>query len=275
MKVRNSLVGILLFMLTLSGCSLLPDKVDETKGWSAQKFYSEAKFAMSDGDYEKAITYLEGLEARYPFGRYSKQAQLDVAYAYYKDGQHDAAIAAANRFIKLNPRNTFVDYAYYLRGVVNFNRNLTFITRFVPSDTSQRDPGSTLAAFNDFSELVQRFPNSNYAEDARNRMIYLRNNLAMHEVHVAHYYVKRGAYLAAANRSKVVIEKYQRTPAVQEALAILVASYEKLGLEELSLDAARVYAINEASGNFIIPDPDAGDEISVVKKVWNYLEFDD
>ena len=265
---------LLLSLSLLSACSLLPDQEDETKGWSAQKFYAEASQAMAEGEYDQAIKYYEGLEARYPFGRYAMQAQLDVAYAYYKNGEHESAIAAADRFIKLHPRNPYVDYAYYIKGVVNFTRNLTFFSRFFPTDTSQRDPGSTLNSFNDFAELVRRFPDSEYSEDARMRMIYLRNNLAMTELHVARYYMKREAYIAAANRAKTVVEKYQRTPAVKEALEIMISAYDKLGLTQLSADAGRVLAQNEAAGSFDIPDPDAGKEPSLSRKLWDYLELD-
>lgn len=267
------ILSLLLTLLFVSGCSIFGEQADETKGWSAQKFYSEAKAAMAEGDYEKAVKYYEGLESRYPFGQYAMQSQLDVAYAYYKDGNPESAIAAANRFIKLHPRNLFVDYAYYLKGIVNFNRNLGFVTRFVPTDTSQRDPGTTLDSFNDFSELVRRFPNSEYAEDARNRMIYLRNNLAAHEMHVARYYMKRGAYLAAANRSVTVIEKYQRTPSVDDALRVLLAAYDELGLEGLSNDAIRVLALNEKRGTLKIPEEDTKED-SYGKQAWDFLELD-
>ncbi|TVO70771.1 outer membrane protein assembly factor BamD [Sedimenticola selenatireducens] len=271
---KTRIIIITLTLILLSGCSLLPKEKDETLGWSAQKFYTEASFAMSDHDYETAIKYFEGLESRYPFGRYAMQAQLDVAYAYYKDGNHEAAIAAADRFIRLHPRNPHVDYAYYLKGIVNFNRNLSFITRFIPTDTSQRDPGSTIDSFNDFAELVRRFPESQYADDARKRMFYLRNNLASHEVHVARYYMKRGAYLAAANRCVTVIEKYQRTPAVKEALEIMIEAYDKLGLEELSTDAKRVLAANIQNGSLDVVDRDYEEEKSLGQAVWDYFELD-
>lgn len=229
---------------------------------------------MADGDYERAIKYYEGLESRYPFGRYAMQAQLDVAYAYYKNDEPESAIAAADRFIKLHPRNPYVDYAYYIKGVVHFTQNLTFLSRFFPTDSSQRDPGSTLSAFNDFSELVRRFPDSEYADDARSRMIYLRNNLAMSELHIARYYMKREAYIAAANRAKKIVEKYQRTPAVKEALQILVAAYQKMDMPQLASDAERVLALNESAGNFDIPDPNAGRKPSLGRKLWDYLELD-
>ena len=267
---------LLLALLVLSACSLLPKEEDETKGWSAQKFYSEASFALSDGDYETAIDYYEKLEARYPFGRFAMQAQLDVAYAYYKNGGHESAIAAADRFIRLHPRNNFVDYAYYLKGIVNFNRNLSFLTRFIPTDTSQRDPGASLDSFNDFAELVRRFPASQYSEDARKRMYYLRNNLARNEIHVARYYIKRGAYLAAANRCVTVIEKYQRTPSVREALEIMISAYDKLGMEKLSSDARRVLAMKESTGAFIQTEEDEYQEDkSLGKAIWDYLELDE
>ncbi|MCB1763375.1 MAG: outer membrane protein assembly factor BamD [Gammaproteobacteria bacterium] len=258
--------------LLLSACSLLPEQIDETKDWSAQKFYKEASESMAAGDYQKAIEYYETLEARYPFGQYAIQSQIDVAYAYYKDGKAVEAIAAADRFIKLHPRNPHVDYAYYLKGLVNFNRNLGFIQRFIPTDTSQRDPVTTLSSFNDFAELVRLYPDSEYSADARQRMVYLRNNLAMNEMHVARYYMKRGAYLAAANRCVTVIEKYQRTPSVKEALEILALAYDKLGMQELSADARRVLAINQASGALEIPETEV--EESYGRKIWNYLELD-
>ena len=264
-----------LFVLSVSACSLLPEQEDETKDWNAQKFYTEASGALAEGDYEAAIKYYEGLEARYPFGRYAMQSQLDIAYAYYKNDDRESAIAAANRFIKLHPRNPFVDYAYYLKGIVNFNRNLSFITRFIPTDTSQRDPGATLDSFNDFAELVRRFPESEYSDDARKRMIYLRNNLATHEIHVARYYMKRGAYIAALNRSITVVEKYQRTPAIKEALEIMVDAYNKLGQQQLADDTQRVLALNLESGAFAEPTQDAEQERSLGGVVWDYLELDE
>ena len=271
--MRIAPLATLIIVLFLStGCSLLPGQEDETKGWSAQRFYNAAKAAMSEGNYDKAVEYFEGLEARYPFGQYALQSQLEVAYAYYKDGKPEAAIAAANRFIKLNPRNPHVDYAYYLKGIVNFNRNLGFINRFVPTDTSQRDAGAALSSFKDFAELVRRYPESIYAEDARLRMIHLRNNVAMHELQVARYYMKRGAWLAAANRANTVIRKYQRTPAVKPALEMLVIAYDKLGLVELSNDAVRVLALNEKKGAFDIPQTE--EEKSLIESAWDYFQLD-
>ena len=178
-------------VLFLIGCSLLEDKQDKEAGWSAKKFYEEAKAVLDRGNYDKAIKLYEKLEARYPFGLYAAQAQLDIAYAYYKFEEPDSAIAAADRFIKLHPRNPHVDYAYYLKGLVNYNRGIGFLGRFIPTDTSQRDPGPANDAYRDFSELTKRFSQSRYFEEAKQRMVALKNNLAMYEIHVARYYFKK------------------------------------------------------------------------------------
>ena len=268
---KTRVLSLLFAVFFVTSCGLLPDKIDETKDWSAQKFYAEASESLADGNYERAIKLYESLEARYPFGQFATQAQLDVAYAYYKDSQPESAIAAANRFIKLHPRNEYVDYAYYLKGIVNFNRNVGFITRFIPTDISQRDPGTALESFKDFAELVERFPESRYAADARKRLVYLRNNLAMYQVHVATFYMKRGAYLAAANRAMTVVEGYQRTPAMKQALEIMVRAYEKMGMTQLSQDAQRVLALNEAKGTF---DLAAEDKETLGERFWEFLELD-
>lgn len=264
---------ILTFSLWLHGCSIFETEQDETKHWSAQKLYSEASTALSDGDYAQAIKYYETLEARFPFGRYAMQSQLDVAYAHYKAEEPEAAIAAADRFIKLHPQDRHVDYAYYLKGLVNYNRKWGLLDRYIPTDPSQRDPGSARDSFQDFSELVRRFPNSPYTEDARKRMLYLRDNLAQNEIHVARYYLRRGAYLAAANRAKHVVENYSRTTAARSALEVMIEAYGQLGLDTLQADARRVLELNEAKGVFVssIPQPE---EISWGSKVWDTLGLD-
>jgi len=257
-----------------SGCSIFGGKeYDQTEGWSASKLYAEAASEMDSGNYKQAIELYEKLESRYPFGRYAMQAQLDVAYANYRAEEPDAAIAAADRFIKLYPQNPYVDYAYYLKGIVNYNRSVGFLDRYVPTDPSQRDPGAALDAFVDFSELVKRFPNSKYAADAQQRMVYLRNNLARNEVNVARYYMKRQAYLAAANRANYVIERFQRTSAVEDALEILVDAYKALGEEKLAADAQRVLDVNRKAGRFISDEPAPG-EVSLARKFWDYLSLD-
>ena len=264
---------ILLFSF-ISACSLLPEEKDHTKDWSANKFYTEASSELRVGNYETAIKYYELLEARYPFGKYAMQSQIDLAYAYYRDGQAESALAAADRFIRLHPEHPAVAYALYLKGIVNFNRRLGFLTRFIPTDTSQRDPGAALDSFKDFSELTRKFPDSEYAEDARKRMIYLRNNLAKHELHVASYYMERGAYVAAVNRAAAVVEKYQRTPAVKQALELMIDAYTKLGKDKLAEDTRRVLALNEEKGNFST-DPLDLEEPSIGRRIWDYLELDE
>ena len=263
---------VLLAVFVLSGCSAFKDK-DETKGWSQQKLYSEATSEMEAGNYQRAIKYYEILESRYPFGKYAHQSQLNLAYAYYRFSEPESALAAADRFIKLHPRHPATAYAYYLRGLVNFNRSLGFLDRFLPTDTSQRDPGATLDSYKDFGEVIQQFPNSEYAEDAARRMLYLRNNLARHEVHVARYYMQRGAFLAAANRAEYVVQNYQRTPALRDALEVMIDAYGRLGLEQLEGDARRVLAANEDSGA-LIPDPHDLVEKPLGLRIWEFFELD-
>jgi outer membrane protein assembly factor BamD len=264
----------LVLAVALAGCGVFGKEIDLTENWTAPRLYAEASSELDSGNYAKAIEYYEKLEARYPFGRYAMQSQLDVAYANYRADEPEAAIAAADRFIKLYPQNPYVDYAYYLKGIVNYNRSVGFLDRYVPTDASQRDPGSALDAFVDFSALVERFPDSRYAEDARQRMLYLRNNLAKHEVNVARYYMRRGAYLAAANRANYVIERFQRTSAVESALEILVDAYTALDKPELAADAKRVLQLNRDAGRFISDEPEPGD-VSLARKVWEYLSLDE
>lgn len=237
--------GILLaFTLALGGCGLLPKVKDETAGWSAQKLYAEAKDNLNEGNYERAVKLFETLESRYPFGRYAQQAQLEVAYAYYKDNEPISAVAACDRFIKLHPNHPNVDYAYYLKGLANFNDDLGFLGKVVDQDLSERDPRAARDAFLAFKELVTRFPDSKYAADSAARMNYLVNALASHEVHVAKYYLKREAWVAAANRAKEVLKTYPEAPALEEALAIMVLTYDKLKLPDLRDDAQRVLNLN-------------------------------
>lgn len=266
----------LVFGLLLGACSETPDETnDEYSEWSAEQFYNEARGALNEKRYDKAAKLYEKLEARYPFGKYATQSQLDVAYAYYKNDEPDSAIAAADRFIKLNPAHPNVDYAYYIKGLVNYNRGIGFIDRFIPTDSSQRDPGSTLDSFKDFEELLRRFPNSRYAEDSRKRIISLRNNLAMHEIHVADFYMRRGAYLAAARRCAEVLRKYQRTQAVPVALEIMEQAYRKLGMAQLADDAKRVYEANYAEGAPGQAAKDVNYDPSAVEKLWKFMGLEE
>ncbi|TCO80208.1 Beta-barrel assembly machine subunit BamD [Plasticicumulans lactativorans] len=237
-------LALLLAFAGVSGCSLLPDKIDETRNWSAAKFYSEAKDALDNGNYQQAITYYEKLQARYPFGKYAQQAQLESIYAYYKDSEPDSAIAAADRFIKTNPRHPYVDYAYYLKGLVNFNRADGPVDRLLPADPTRTDSATAMQSFNDFNELVTKFPDSKYAPDARQRMLFLRNNLASYEVNVAAFYLERGAYVAAVNRGKYVLENYSSAPAAADALAVMTRAYAAMGMRDLARDYLRVLREN-------------------------------
>jgi outer membrane protein assembly factor BamD len=250
---------IIIVTLFLSSCSM-PDQIDATKNWSASQFYSQAKEALMDGDYDEAIKLYNGLQARYPFGRYATQSQLDIIYAHYKNGEPDSAITAADRFIKLNPQSPYVDYAYYMKGIANYNRNQSIFSRLLPSDPSERDAGAALDAFNDFEKLVRRYPKSKYSADARQRMLYLRNNIAKYQIHIADYYMRRGAYLAAANRANRVVTQFQRTDAMQQALEIMIDAYIQLGMTELADDARRVLSTNLERGHLNKPAETESDE---------------
>jgi outer membrane protein assembly factor BamD len=236
--MKRSLAVIL--ALLLCACGLLPESKDETSGWSADKLYTEAKDEIARGGYTNAIKYLEKLEARYPYGRYAQQAQIELAYVYFKDGDHASAIAACDRFIKLHPNHPNVDYIYYLKGLVNFNEDLGIMGKISRQDLSERDPKAARESFDAFKDLVSRYPGSKYAPDAIARMKYLVNALASYEVHVARYYMKRGAYVAAANRAQYTLLNYAQTPAVEEALFVMVKAYDTLGMTDLRDDADRV-----------------------------------
>lgn len=234
----------LITVMLLTACGTLSDAPDETAGWSAQKIYTEAKDAMETAAFERAITLFEKLEARYPFGRYAQQAQLEIAYAYYKAGETAPAIAACDRFIKLHPNHPSVDYAHYLKGLVNFNDDLGFFGNVSRQDPTERDSRAALDALAAFRELVIKFPDSRYSDDARQRIAYLVNALASNEVHVARYYMKRRAYLAAINRAQAVVKTYSQAPAVEDALVVMVLAYDALGLTQLKDDAQRVLLKN-------------------------------
>jgi len=235
----------------LPGCGLLPTEKDETVGWSAQKLYDEAKDAMASKTWDKAIKYLEKLEARYPYGRFAQQAQIDIAYSYWKNGERASAMAAADRFIKLYPNHVNVDYAYYLKGLVNFNEVGGILTIIDTPDMTERDSKGSRESFDAFKELVQRFPDSKYAEDARARMRYLVNSLAQYEVHVARYYMKRGAYVAAANRADFALKNYPQAPAIEEAIFIKVKAYDALGMTDLRDASDRVMRTNFPESKYL------------------------
>ena len=234
----------LLTSILLGGCAGSEGQKDDTDIWSEAKLYSEATDKMNDADFAKCGKYFEKLEARFPFGPYSQQAQINSAYCYWKAQDTTQALVAIDRFIKLHQGNENLDYAYYLKGLITFNDDLGWLGRFTGQDLSERDPKAAKDAFESFKVVVERFPNSKYAPDSLDRMRYIVNSLAEADVIVARFYYQRGAYLASANRAQLVIRDYDRAPAVEEALYLLYKSYEKLGMVELSNDTARVFKLN-------------------------------
>ncbi|MCL4122080.1 UNVERIFIED_CONTAM: hypothetical protein GTU68_010554 [Idotea baltica] len=256
-------------MLLANGCAWFndvnnitneEDKLD-TSGFTEKDFYNTVQNDLKGGFWHTAIDNLEALEAQFPFGDYAEQAQLELIYARYKANEHETAIAAADRFIRLHPQHPNVDYAYYLKGLSSFAKSKGFFDQLLPTDETKRDPGSARNSFSTFSELLNRFPESPYAPDARKRMIYLRNILARHEIHAANYYFFRGAYLAAANRGRYVVENFQKTPAVPDGLAVMAQAYYLMQMNDLANDAATLLATNypnhpalDSDGSFLYQD---------------------
>jgi outer membrane protein assembly factor BamD len=242
--------GLVLAMgLFLSGCANTPS--DPTVGWSPEKIYTEARDQANSGAWDKAISFYEKLEGRAAGTVLAQQAQIDKAFAQYKTGDKAQAIATLDRFIRLHPASPALDYAYYLKGLVNFNDNLGLFSFLTRQDLSERDQMAAKDSFEAFKELTTRFPDSKYSADARLRMTYIVNALASYEVHVARYYANRGAHVAAVNRAQQAISDYQGVPAVEEALAILVGSYEALGMTGLRDDAKRVLEKNFPRSDFL------------------------
>lgn len=239
----RGLLAIFLAIL-ISGCGLLPAETDITAGWSASKLYAESKDAQADGAWDKAAKYLEKLESRFPYGRYAQQAQLELGYVYWKGSEPGSALAACDRFIKLHPNHPSVDYVYYLKGLINFNEDLGLMGYISTQNPSERDPKAARDAFDALRELATRYPESKYTPDALKRLNYLVNSMASQEVNVARYYARRGAHIAAANRAQQAIKSYPEAPAIEEAMYILVTSYDKLAMNDLRDDADRVMRQN-------------------------------
>ncbi len=238
--IPQSLAALCVATLILTGCSSLRS----TKVTDADQLYDKAKQDLNNRDFAFAVKNLELLEARFPFSNATRQAQLDMLYAYYENGDKESVIDQADQFIRENPTHPRVDYAYYMKGLANFDRDRNFMERWFQIDLSKRPPETSRTSFQDFQSLVQRFPNSQYAADARQRMIFLRNRLANYEVYVARYYYNRGAYVAALNRTKYAIENYDGAPATQTALQLSRDAYTKLGLLDLAEKTAKVLASN-------------------------------
>ncbi len=248
--LKHTLIAITI--LALSGCSFFggdkksdSEEIPETE--SAEQLYNRARAKLDGKDYQGAIENYETLESRYPFGNYAQQAQLESAYAYYKYEEYDSAIATADRFIQLNPKHPRIDYAYYIKGLTNFYRGNGILNVVIPRDPSDKDPQPLQQAFNDFNLLVTNYPDSRYTPDSRQRMVFVRNMLAKHEMHVADFYMRRGAYIAVVNRSKYVMEKYQGADTMPQALMSMSNAYQKLGLNDLAEDSMKVLRLNYPS----------------------------
>lgn len=231
----------LVFSFALAGCSGNKHKNDEL---TEQEYYQQAKKSMEKNNYSLAIERLKTLESRYPFGRYGEQAQLELMYSYYKVGDQPNVLATAERFIRLHPLHEQVDYAYYMRGVATYDMGFNFVERYFKHDVARRDPSPMQDAFYYFSELMQRFPDSAYVADARARMVYIKERLASYEIAVTRYLIKRHSFLAAANRATTVVENYQRTPSVPEALALQAEAFYYLDMHEESKQAVAVLRHN-------------------------------
>lgn len=255
--MRHSLAVFLL--LSLSACSVfepLPngDAPSSGKVTTAEELYGEAKAHLNDGEYSDALKRYEKLQARFPYGRYAQQAMLEMAYAYYRQGEPDPAISTADRFIKQFPNNPHIDYAYYLKGLANFNGEISLLNSMSGQDPSERDPSAPQSSFDAFKELATRFPNSRYAPDARLRMQYLVNMLAKHELHIAHFYQRRGAYIAAVNRAQNILKTYPNSPATRDALGVMVQSYDAMGMTQLRDDTQRVLTQNGGAAISLLSD---------------------
>jgi outer membrane protein assembly factor BamD len=256
--IRTALLPLLLVVTLTGGCALWGGRDDDRDpeadlDATEQLLYRNVQRSLRSGNYQQAIENLERLEARFPFGRYAEQAQLELIYAHYMSFNPEAARTSADRFIRLHPQHPNVDYAYYLKGLAAYNKNPGVFDRLFATDIAKRDMTSAREAYADFSELLARFPDSPYAPDAKKRMLHLRDILARHELHVASFYMERRAYVAAANRARYIVQNYPRADSVPDALALLVEANYKLGLEEAAHDALEVLAAN-------FPDYEAFDQ---------------
>ncbi len=247
MKFSTHLVLLTFAACLLAGCASNESREERLRQQAREteiNLYNAAQRNLRSQQWEIAIQNLQALEDNFPFGTYAEQAQLEIIYAYYRNVEYDAAIASADRFIRLHPRHRNVDFAYYYKGLSSFTDGGGLFDRFTDTDPATRDPGAARESFAHFNQLLTLFPNSVYAPDAEKRMLYLRNLLARHEIQVANYYFKRGAYIAAINRGRNVVENFQQTPAVPDALAVMVQGYQLLGMEELVQDSLAILKMN-------------------------------
>ena len=260
MKAKILLINLVLTTL-LSSCSYWESalkEADPTVGMSAAEIYAQGKEFLDVEDYPNSIKYFDILEARYPFGKYSTQAMLDLAYAAYQSNLKDEAIVNCDRFIRLYPNHPNVSYAYYLRALSNFDKDRNFITEIFAQDPSKYDVTKLRQSFDDFTIVVNKFPKSKYAKDSRNRLIYIKNMIAENELYIAKYYSKRSAHVAAIERVKYMLKNYSGTPSSEEGLLVMINSYNNLKMKDLAYDTSRVlkenypeYTITETNNNFI------------------------
>jgi outer membrane protein assembly factor BamD len=276
MQVKHLLL-IAILALT-AACSSKQPEVDENL--SEVELYQQAQADLDNRSYTQAIAKLKALESRYPFGRYAEQAQLELIYAYYKNAEPEAAKSSAERFIRLHPQHANVDYAYYLKGLASFDQDRGLLARFLPLDMTKRDPGAARDSYNEFAQLTSRYPNSRYAPDAKQRMIYLRNLLAAYEVHVGHYYLTRQAYVAAANRGRYVVENFQETPSVADGLAIMTEAYQRLSMDDLAATSLETLKLNYPdhpsleNGQFVPREEEADNRSWLAKATLGLIETD-
>jgi outer membrane protein assembly factor BamD len=256
--VRGSVVALCIVLLAAAGCHTHRER--EEKKATPDSLYKKAHKALQSNDFNGAVKVYEQLTARFPFTDEARQSRLDLIYAYYRAGEGESATDAAETFIRENPAHPRVDYAWYVKGLVEFERTPNMIEHLFRADLSQRPPSTARKAFAAFKTVVEQYPKSEYAHDSLQRMIYLRNRLASYEVHVARYYFKRGAYIAAAQRSKGAIEQYDGAPAVREALQIMIESYDRLNLQPLAAQTRQVYEANYAG--------DVRQSQAEIKKSW-------
>ena len=266
------LLVIAMLVVAASGCSRfkLFNRDEPLETLPVDQMYAEAKQSLKAGNMTRAKRYYGRLVARFPYGPYTEQSQLEIAYAQFKSGDSDEAASSINRFIRTYPTHPHIDYAYYLKALINFNRENKFLERFVRLDMTQRDQGAPRQSFNDFGELIRRYPNSRYAPDARQRMVHLRNLMARHEINVGKYYLRREAYVAAAARGEYVLEHYPQSMHDGDALALMVESYRQLGQDKLAQDARRVLELNHPDHAYL--SGDWPEKRSLFKRMW---PFDD
>lgn len=265
-SVPTRIITVLILALAMlfAGCSKDRNNVAD---YTAEELYRQAKRSLDASSWDRSIALYKALQTRYPFGRYTEQSMLDLSYAFFRRGVSEEALSTLDRFIRTYPTHPSVDYAYYLKGLVNYEQNLGFLEKMMPARVRDRDQSQAQDSFMDFAELIRRYPDSRYVPDARQRMVFLRNNLAAYEVIVAEYYLRREAYIAAANRARYAVETYPNTPSIPEALAVLHQAYIELELPELAQNSWDVLALNYPDHYYIMDEKKPG---RWVEKLWPF-----